>query len=441
MAFSFSLVSDSSAPPLGISCKLASHSGIIEENFAVKRKILHDTTAVERRKLPYKLLGGLQRDGKKFMTNKKSQVMTCCARAIPKTFSGRGGIEYKSGCPGHIEIHQTALNARFKYLTHCASPMICPVCGAYLRFKQADIIQQVADFLIREKNFSFLFVTFTARHNATTTAKDSIKVFQKAQRFMRAGRDFQEFKKMYGLRFEQYTNEITFDHPDSKKKTGVHWHRHSIMYFDHQVSFEEYCGINSFFQRRWIHSLEKVGLSGDKGVCCRVDFPYVYNMKEKCKESVIIATQLKKLSHYVTKNVAFELTGDQMKVGRGARRINQWQLLKICIDRKDDVKCWAMFDDYMQAVKGVAFAYNSRGLLEFCGVKKIDDKAVLEQPESELLLFSFEKRYSDFRRIVRNSYHAEVLVASDKAETLEEAQKNIEEVLIELKLKDVVKRE
>lgn len=405
----------------------------------IKRRVLRDEAAVERKKQPYKLLSSLQQYGKKFVKNKKSQTMTCCRGAVPKTFAGRGGIEHESGCPGHVEIHQTASNAKYKYLVHCGSSMICPVCGSYLRVRQADIIKEVADFLICKKHFSFLFVTFTARHNAKTTAKDSIKVFQKAQRFMRAGRDFQCFKKMFGFRFEQYTNEITFDHPDSKIKTGVHWHRHSIMYFDHQITLEEYGAVNIYLQKRWAYALEKVGLSGEKDICCRVDLPYVYNVKEKCREEIIVAEQLKKLSHYVTKNVAFELTGDQLKVGKKSRRINQWQLLKICVERKDDAKCWGMFDDYMQAVKGIAFAYNSRGLLEFCGVKKIKEKEFLEQPESELLLFSFEKRYSDFRRIVRHTYYAEVLIAADEAETIDGARKNIDRILKELKQKDIVK--
>ena len=153
----------------------------------------------------------------------------------------KNGEIVPTGMPGHIQIHcydnpqkiaetgEVAPKHGYMGLSRCGSGTCCPSCGARIRYVRRNEIQAITERMVGTGH-SFLFQTLTAPHELKNDPKEFVHLFQEANREMkkvRAGRLLQKRGLVHYIR----STEITDDAPWSKKRSGVHWHSHTVLFF------------------------------------------------------------------------------------------------------------------------------------------------------------------------------------------------------------------
>lgn len=261
----------------------------------------------------------------------------------------------------------------YRNLRRCASAMVCPVCGAALRYLRGRELQEIGEKMI-PAGYSYAFVTFTARHTIATDFRAFVKGFQAAQRKMRAFWAWKKLEKLYGIRFAMRTVEVTDDNPYlTGPKSGFHFHAHVVLWVDHVLTPEEGEALQAEIGRLWRRALEKVGLEASQERGLTLELP-------RTKNGVLdTAEAMRGVVHYLCKQFADEMTGDCRKSGRAGRRISIWELQRMAAAEKDPEmrrKLWRRWQVYAEAVKGLSFLQLTPGLRDFCGLgkEKTDDE-------------------------------------------------------------------
>lgn len=260
----------------------------------------------------------------------------------------------------------------YRNIRRCASAMVCPVCGAAIRFKRGQELRAIGGKMITA-GYSYAFVTFTARHFLTTDLSAFVKNFQAAYRRMKSGKAWQKLKARYGLSFEMRTIEVTDDNPYLPgPRSGFHFHAHTVLLLDHDpLTIENGKDLELEIGRLWRAALGKVGLeaSEDRGVV--LELP-------RTKGGVLDKTEaMQGVVHYLCKQIADEMTSDHRKSGRKGRRISIWELQRMAAETGDK-RLWQRWQEYAEAVKGLSFLRLTPGLRDFCGLGR-------EKTDEELL--------------------------------------------------------
>ena len=311
----------------------------------------------------FDLLLGMRNARREGDLTMRHDVFRCSCGAIPgKELSIDRYVGGEDGMGHHA----------YRNLRRCASAMVCPVCGASLRYLRGQELQAIGEKMIRA-GYSFVFVTYTARHGVMTDFHGFVKAFQAAQRKMKSGKAWQTLKTQYGLRFAMRTVEVTDDNPTMMgPRSGFHFHAHTVMWLDHAVlTSDEGARLEAEIGRLWRAALTKVGLeaSEERGVV--LELPRI-------KGGVLDKTEaMQGVVHYLCKRFSDEMTGDLRKSGQAGRRISIWELLRMAAETKSR-KLWRRWQTYAEAMKGVSFLQLTPGLRDFCGLGR-------EKTDEELL--------------------------------------------------------
>lgn len=354
----------------------------------------------------------------------------CSCSPIPAFGTKKDGEIYATGMPGHIQIHQydnpekiaetgeIAPKHGYMGLSRCSSATCCPACGARIRYVRRNEIQKITQHLLTNGH-SFLLQTLTAPHEFKDDPRQFVQLFQEANREMKKGKSWKAFAERWRLVHYIRSVEITDDAPWSRRRTGAHWHSHTVLFFDRgPFSKAEAERFRDEMADRWTNALVKVGLITEadrkKTWAHSVDVqrPKVADQGELSDPETIQA-----LIEYVSKGASFELAPGTIggKKGRKGDRITFWQLMQMALTNKPELQ-WRLLK-FIEAQKGMHHMQFSRGLKALCGVKDVSDDEIM-RGESETFVYAFEspedrKRWKGIRRA---GLQKSVLMALDESE-------------------------
>lgn len=364
----------------------------------------------KRRSYRYKILSLFKKriiEGKL----KYCSVIRCSSGPVPVTRKRKDGSEYLTGSTGEILVkHISGDGSRHGYsnMYRCGASLLCPVCSAIIRYYRLLEILKVIRTMY-EKGYTLAHITLTASHDYKTNLGYFKEKFVAAEDQLKTSRSYKAFKKRIGLKHHIRVVEITDDHPDSKQKTGWHFHIHQIVFIKRDLLYKsrEAADLQKRLQAEWVKCLQKNGLTGHVAHAAKVQYVDVGDEQDE--------QQIIKLGEYVAKAMSFELSGLPAKKGKGAnnRRVTIWELQKMVLER-DDERLYQRYNEYIEGIKGVNWIRFSKGLRDFCGIEKKTDQEIVQQQNSvgeEKYVF----QVNEFAKISRLGFQGYILNVGENA--------------------------
>ena len=336
MQYSINNVEKSSVP-LGISTELAS-SSCGQLCSQLSRRIRY-----RRRSTSAKLLPG--------------ERVASCGKNLSY---GRVSADLVRYADGRAGVHGLAM---------CGSVWTCPVCSARIsKYKSNELAKGVE--IWQARGGDVRMVTFTMRHHAGQSLKDSIRDIRSAYREYQSGRGWIEIKKDFSIVGVITALEITYS-----KLNGWHPHLHALFFLKEKLDVDL---LETVLQDRWLFKLGHYDREGLEGVAC------------------VVSRSDGQVASYVSKwGLQAELTGFEAKI---SENLKPYQLL----DLYEKGYEWAgrLWVEYAEAMKGRRQLGWSRGLRDLLGLgQELPDETIAEQePDAEIVVsFTFE----DWLKVVR----------------------------------------
>ena len=371
---------------------------------------------------------------KLYWTNKKlakeKALSGCMCNALPSSGKRKDGTIYSTGMPGYLEIHNyvnesdilevNESGAKHSYvgMQRCGSALRCPVCGARVRYKRREEIQEIAR-VMTKAGYSFVFQTLTAPHEYGTDPQEFIKKFQEANRELKKSRSWELFAERWKVRHYLRAVEVTDDKPDSKRKSGIHFHSHSIIFLERQFLTEAEAKrfrdeLADLWCRALLHKKVRLITEADREKTFKhgvnVQRPKVATQGELSDPALI-----QDLIEYVCKGASFEMSPGTIsgKSGRKSERISHWELMRLALTERQDLQ-HRLFS-ILTALKGLAHLTPSKGLRAFCGIEEISDEEIVKG-KKETLVYAFDTDESQhlWKTIKKTGQQKPVLVAIDE---------------------------
>lgn len=357
----------------------------------------------------------------------------CCRVPRPSHGKKKNGDVYETGQPGHIQIHRYADSddiaevgedaPRHGYvgLQKCASAMRCPSCGARIRYVRRQEVETIARQMIGA-GYSVAFQTLTAPHNENTDPVKFVDNFQAAVRWMKQRKTWGEFVERWRIRHYIRSIEMTVDKPRARRRSGVHFHAHSILFLERKaLSASEAEVFRDELAARWTAALVKVGLiRPDQVDVTRKHGADIQPPKVKIQGALYDDAKIKELVDYVCKGAAFELSpSPSTKSGRKADRMSHWELMReaLVVDQGDpklQASLQGLLVRVMRALKGRAHMYYSPGLKAFCGLRELTDGQIMDGKKAEPVYDFAGERREEWKGIRKYGQQKALLVALDQ---------------------------
>lgn len=347
------------------------------------------------------------------------QIRFCSQKAVPAQTKKKNGEWVPTGMPGAVQVHRYG-EEKFTHgyygMYHCASAMICPVCGPVIQARRAQEVVQ-AGMLLLKNGYQIGMVTQTASHQEKTSLYDFVQRFQAAQHDMKSWREYKSWQKKTGARFSIRAVETTDDRPDYEgRKSGWHFHAHTLLFFDRKHAFTEAEAIEftKSFQRLWVKALKGVGLSGSLERAATFSLPRATQLLEEARSNSQKPEQdgnVARLCAYVAKAFSYEVSSGIVKKGRdGDRRISVWQLQELALTTHQ--KLLPRYASYMAAVKGLSWLRWSAGLKDFCKISDVSDEDIMKGEQGELV---YSLTGTELRNLASNAFQSKLIEIADAA--------------------------
>ena len=342
-------------------------------------------------------------------------LTACCSVPVPEFVENKAGEKIRTGSPGKISIGRYEKKSEagghqygYKWTKHCASPMLCFVCAPKIRYERGRDIEQAILVMI-EKGYTPVFVTYTVPHDPTTDPQDQVKRFRAAQRRLKSGRRWQNFKIKFGYQHYISATELTDDNPDVYKKTGCHFHNHSVYFLKIEDEKKDIVEIEKFLKDSWMDAITKEGIEIKKEMAARLHSCVVEPVRP------YYSTTPAKIAAYTAKAAACELSpGILTKKGRSPDRWTHWDVIVAAATTRPELAPRAVA--IMRALKGKHWLDFSRGLVEFCGLRKVKDEEFFKTEEQIKDVYTFGEDGCDWREIDRYRMQEQLLDQFDKSE-------------------------
>lgn len=287
--------------------------------------------------------------------------------------------------------------AHFSYegVQHCGGSMICPVCGGIIAHKRQEEIIACSTKLLGE-GYKYLFLTLTASHSKDMPLRYLVKKFREADtEFREHTSKYKNIIKKLGIDYYITASECTLCDPlyDGGINNGWHFHRHRVMFYKNELSFEEISSLCDRLSSFWVECLEKVGLSGKKEIAARFDF------FEDAQDKAVKIIEENKITNYdkqidiiikyITKAMSFEMASKYTKKPGRQDRLDISALQILAAFDKRDIY-FTLYKEYMKGIKGENFIRFSPGLKAYCGIEDKTDGELVEGKRGNILIHSFE---------------------------------------------------
>lgn len=117
--------------------------------------------------------------------------------------------------------------ARFSGVQSCSSVWSCACCGALIRGRRSEEVQDAAAWWEKSQGGSFLFLTLTVRHYAADTLGRTMDALTGAFTAMINGAPWKRFSRTHGIRHFIKSQEVTLGWDN-----GWHAHLHVLLFVD-----------------------------------------------------------------------------------------------------------------------------------------------------------------------------------------------------------------
>lgn len=343
------------------------------------------------------------------------------------------------GMPVYAEVHRHQKTGRafFSGVEVCASPWACPVCSSKIQERRAPEIRSAVEQWAAEGGIC-LFVTLTVPHGVDDALAPMLGRFRAALERFRGGRSFAVLNSAWGRvglvrAFEvtwgdlngwhPHTHELWFVRPDDLRAWAADWMRRQG--FEVPIGAKLGMSVCQYAARAALYDLWRAaalsaGLpepSEAHGLDLRVAAT-----QEEMKAA--LADYLAKLGRDMPEDgrplwgPADELARAHSKRGRGFRRMTPFDFLRAQFDQELSVAqrigFRELFAEYVQAFKGVAQIFWSRGLkARFAIEDKSDEETAEESREAADALVRLESEQWE-KLFFRDDHRATVLLLAQE---------------------------
>lgn len=254
--------------------------------------------------------------------------------------------------------------AFFEGLQTCGNVWTCPVCAAKVQERRRLEIAQGMEYFYSVGGRQSVMVTFTFPHKKLMKLKDLLTKQAEAFKFFRKGKQWDKFKDKCSFEGLIRSLEVTYG------QNGWHPHTHELWFVDDSIDQKEFL---EFIKKRWLACCVRSGLvdETDKKQVKAFD-DYAVDVKFNCKASDYLAKTDHKdnLKSYwgADREIAKASSKTSKKEGKG---MHPFQL---AIDNKKD-----LFIEYVEAIRGKAQLFWSRGLKNKVGIVEKTDEELAEE--------------------------------------------------------------
>lgn len=168
-----------------------------------------------------------------------------------------------------ISLNIRSNRAHFVGLATCGSVWDCPICSAKIAMRRNEEVKQARERWVKNEGYLVL-VTYTIRHNKRDSLKDLARVVTDAIRYVHSGRDYQKFKKEYGLAGTISGTEVLLN-----MLNGWHYHKHQLLFLKRDADSKEYnqIEIQSFLEDKYLEYIRSMGYDAISGIAVNVSDP------------------------------------------------------------------------------------------------------------------------------------------------------------------------
>lgn len=322
---------------------------------------------------------GLQQDHEKFKEyRKETQQLKERAGQILYTPDSKkqdfrvcncGKLRIDKELPVDVRYDADKNRASFGNLQYCGSVWTCPDCSKKVSLAKKELVAQAVT-SANAKGLHVAMLTLTIPHYLGDNLKELLSKMKKSKNYLFTNRNSREwFADQFPI-----VGEITATEVKYSDRNGFHPHLHILLFLDREYQKEDIQRIEGEIYDFWAEKCVKRGLgkpSRKHGVDLKM---------EKTGEQTFAS--------YIAKwGLASELTQSHMKIGkRNMQSLTMWEVLELSkmeVSTKD--KYSHIFRTYAKAFKGARQIRPSNGLMEFLGLKDIEeDEDLANQKEEEL---------------------------------------------------------
>lgn len=272
------------------------------------------------------------------------------------TVTGQGGPTLRVS-----EVEEGKV-AGYAGLATCGSVWACPVCAAKVAAGRAGELAHVMGKVL-ESGGSAAMITLTMAHHRGDRLADCWEAAAKAWANVTSGKRWVADQDQFGMLGWAKVTEVTCG------DNGWHVHLHVLICFDRPVSLETAEAVAGQMWWRWACALRKRGfqsralLEGGAGLDVRMADLHTDGL----------ADYFQKIAH--------EVTGSQVKRGRGGSR-TPFQILESAVDGvADDIELWWEWEKASFDRRQLTWSQGSRDLRRWAGLTREQTDEELAQHE------------------------------------------------------------
>lgn len=252
--------------------------------------------------------------------------------------------------------HVASNRAYYSGLMVCGMIWVCPVCAARITEERRQELTNA----LAKMGFTCYLITYTVRHNRKSKLKEMTDEMQKAFRFMKSGKAWQELTDEYEWVGSVKSLEVTHG------ENGWHPHQHELVFLDENLSKSAQNGLLASLRLKWDAALSRSGLSASwaHGVDLRATNQDVSEYVAKFGHQPVVMGW----------GVEHELTKQPVKKGKNGGRTP----VQLLADYgQGDIKAARLWQEYAAAFKGKKQLVWSKGLRGILGMG-------MELPDEEI---------------------------------------------------------
>ncbi len=248
-----------------------------------------------------------------------------------------------------------AARAHYHRLAVCGSVWACPICSSRITSQRADEIRAALAEL-RDQGGGAAFATLTVSHTHEDTLPKVLNGFLAALHNLTSWRGYKELRAAYGITGYIRVLEVTYG------RNGWHVHAHLLYTFAEPLTPERLAELEEKLYPLWSRAAAKQGLSMSRR----------YGLELKLAYGTV-EDYLAKYGRGPRWDIGAELTKGHIKRGRtiaGLKHLTPWELLAAAA--AGDVRCGALFAEFVEHFSGKAQLYWSPGLRALLLPEKTD---------------------------------------------------------------------
>ncbi len=291
------------------------------------------------------------------------------------------------------------MRAYYGGLQTCGNSAVCPVCSGVIYDRRRAEVAATLDHA-RASGWRSLFITLTAAHTSETALEPFLDALGDAMSLVYEGSPWKRFKQSCGYIGSIKGLEIT--------RGGHGWHPHyHLLWFCERGEVSE---VQAYVDRAWASALERVGLSGLKGVRAVV------------KDSSMTADEyIAKFDRVRGWDLDAELTMWARKEGATQKGLTPWDLLRIGLagdaGSAEVQQARALFREYAAAIRGRHPLQFSGGLKARVGLVDVKDDAIAAGEANQVGLGVMgHLSLAGFRRLLGHDCRGELLTVAGAGE-------------------------